>query len=83
MNAIERGQQLLTTKVRDVPTLAIKFANHLGREAGGGCIEVYLTAFAVYAHCAENLPCDDELYTARPQDVEWFKLEQLAAGVQS
>jgi hypothetical protein len=36
------------------------------------CGEVFITAYAVYAQCAEGLSCEDDLYKARPEDREWF-----------
>ncbi len=70
-DAVERGIQLATTPMKDVPLLAREFLWHLAKKVGM-CGEVCITAFAVYAQCVEGLPCDDSLYAARPEDVEWF-----------
>ena len=71
MNAVERGIQLATTPMKDVPLLAREFLVHLTNQVGA-CSETCITAFAVYAQCVEGLPCNDSLYTARPQDRDWF-----------
>ena len=71
-DAVERGVHLATIPMKDVPPLAIEFLRHLARKVGM-CGEVCITAFAVYAQCVEGLPCSDDLYRARPEDVEWFK----------
>jgi hypothetical protein len=70
-DAVERGVQLATIPMKDVPPLAIEFLRHLAKKVGM-CGEVCITAFAVYAQCVEGLPCDDDLYRARPEDIEWF-----------
>ncbi len=68
---------MLQVPMNTLPPLALEFARKLCREVGG-CIETYMTAYAVYAQLVENLPCDDSLYQARTADVEWFK--DMAAG---
>lgn len=70
-DAVRRGVQLATIPMKDVPPLAIEFLRHLAKKVGM-CGEVCITAFAVYAQCVEGLPCDDSLYAARPDDIEWF-----------
>lgn len=70
-DAVKRGVELATVPMKDVPPLAIEFLRHLARKVGM-CGEVCITAFAVYAQCVEGLPCDDDLYRARPEDIEWF-----------
>ena len=70
-DAVERGIQLATIPMKDVPLLAREFLWHLAKNVGM-CGEVCITAFAVYAQCVEGLPCDDSLYAARPDDIEWF-----------
>lgn len=79
MNAVDRGVELLHVKGRDLPPLAKEFLGHLVREGGSACLEVFLTAFAVYAQCVEGLPCDDDLYQARPQDIAWFSARTAEA----
>lgn len=71
--AEQRGMEMMTIKMGELPPLAKEFAEHLCREAGGMCMEVLLTAYTVYAQCREGLHCTDDLYRARPCDVEWFK----------
>lgn len=69
--AEERGMQMMTIPMGQLPELASEFAKKLCDEAGM-CMEVLLTAWTVYAQCVEGFPCEDELYKARPEDVEWF-----------
>lgn len=76
ITAEQRGLQMMEIKLKDVPPLALEFCRHLCSELGG-CMEVLLTAWTVYAQCVEGLECTDDLYRARPQDIAWFK-ERLA-----
>lgn len=69
--AVERASEMMQIPMKELPPLALEFARKLSREVGC-CGEVLMTAFAVYAQCIEGLPCDDELYRAKPEDVEWF-----------
>lgn len=71
LDAVDRAKELLNVKRSQLPPLALEFCGHLCSEVGSS-IEVILTAFAVYAQCVEHLPCADELYHPRPQDLEWF-----------
>lgn len=71
--AEERGMEMLVIPLKDIPPVAMNFLKKLAVESGGACLEVYLTAWTVYAQCVEGLECTDELYKARPQDVQWFK----------
>ena len=64
---------MLLVPTGKLPKLALDFLNRLGSESGGVCMETCLTAYTVYAQCVEGRPCDDELYKARPQDIEWFR----------
>lgn len=70
--AEQRGMEMMSIKMGQLPPLAVEFAQQLCREVGM-CMEVLLTAWTVYAQCVEGLPCTDELYRARPCDVEWFQ----------
>lgn len=77
--AEERGMELLNTPRGELPTLAVVFMERLQAEIGV-CMEVTLTAFTVYAQCAEGLPCSDELYYARVKDEEWFNEQAKRFG---
>jgi len=55
-----------------LPALAINFAKHLYNQVGF-CGAAMSTAYSVYAQLVEHLDCTDDLYVARPEDVEWFK----------
>ena len=70
-DAVDRAQELLSVPMSQLPPLALEFVKKLCSEAGG-CIEVFLTAYAVYAQCVEGLPCADDLYQVRPEHREWF-----------
>lgn len=72
MDAVDRGWQLMEVPVKDLPDLANQFRNHLARQVGI-CMEVCLTAYAVYAQCVEGLECKDDLYIARLEDRQWFR----------
>ena len=80
MNAVERGSEMMTIPIGQLPPLAVEFAKSLCKEFGG-CGEVLMTAWCVYAQCVEGLPCDDDLYLSRPVDVQWFK-ERIEGDVQ-
>lgn len=69
--AEKRGMDMMMVPMGKLPPLAVEFAKKLCAEMGM-CMEVLLTAWTVYAQCVEGLPCSDDLYQARPQDVEWF-----------
>jgi hypothetical protein len=71
MTAEERGVQLATIPKKDVPDLAMDFARYLCGKYGG-CGEVLITAFAVYAQLAEGLTCTDSLYMADQDAKDWF-----------
>ena len=72
MTAEERGQQMMGIPINQLPLIAREFAKKKCMEVGM-CMEVLLTAWIVYAQCVENLPCEDDLYMARPEDKEWFR----------
>ena len=76
--AEQRGQEMMQIKIKDLPPLAVEFCRHLCHEVGG-CMEMFLTAWTVYAQCVEGLPCGDDLYLARPTDVAWFKERRASA----
>lgn len=70
-DAVERGQEMLVMPMNQLPPLAVEFAQKLCNELGG-CIEVFLTAYAVYAQCVEGLRCKDSLYKVIPEHKRWF-----------
>jgi hypothetical protein len=71
-NAVERAQELMVVKRKDLPLLAFEFSQHLCSEVGM-CMEVLLTAFAAYAQCVEGFECSDEAYYASPGAQDWFR----------
>jgi hypothetical protein len=70
--AEERGMEMMNIPMGKLPPLAVEFAKKLTKEVGT-CMEVLLTAWTVYAQCAEKLPCTDDLYQPREEDIQWFK----------
>ena len=74
LTAEQRGLEMMLIPVKDIPPLAQKFARALCQELGM-CCETLLTAWTVYAQCAEGLTCQDPLYLARPKDIAWFERE--------
>ncbi len=71
MTALNRASELMSTKMNELPPLAREFAQHLCNKVGG-CMEVFLTAFAIYAQICEDLPCDDPAYQPSAEDRAWF-----------
>jgi hypothetical protein len=80
MDAVKRGTEMMHVPMNQLPPLAVEFAKKLCREVGG-CMEVLLTAYVVYAQLVEGLPCDDDLYTARDVDKAWFAKAMLMQQV--
>ncbi len=72
MDALDRSLQLMRLPMYKLPPLALGFARFLGRRSGGICMEVLITAYAVYAQMVEGLPCKDDLYRVRDIDKAWF-----------
>jgi hypothetical protein len=72
MTAEERGMEMLHMPMKDLPPLALAFAKHLCSEVGM-CIEVFLTAYTVYAQVVEGLECTDDLYRARADHETWLR----------
>lgn len=71
LDAVTRGQEMLMKPMIELPTLAVEFARHLCSKVGG-CMEVFLTAYAVYAQIVEKLPCNDNLYQPDQDAIAWF-----------
>lgn len=71
LTAEDRGMEMMSIPMDELPPLALAFAKKLCSEVGM-CGEVLLTAWTVYAQCVENLPCTDDLYKARDKDKAWF-----------
>lgn len=57
--------------MRDLPPPALAYARQLCSRLGG-CIEVFLTAYAAYAEVVEECPCRDKEYAAGPDAFEFF-----------
>ena len=69
MNAFKRGMELLGTKGRDVPLLALRYQKALCSQLGM-CGEVLLTALCWYAETEEKLaPSPDDNYAVHNDDV--------------
>ena len=70
--AMDRAQELMSTKMSEVPELAIKFVQHL-IEKIGVCSETWLLAYCVYAQEIEGLKCDDPSYKPDIEMKQWFE----------
>jgi hypothetical protein len=75
MTAEERGIEMMSTPFNYLPLLAIKFSKKLNRKFGT-CMEIFLTAWIVYAQCIEGLTCTTPLYMASVADKKWFDKQQ-------
>ncbi len=71
MTAEERGSEMMKIPIKDLPPLAVEFAKDLCRRIGG-CGEVLLHSWTVYAQCVEGLECTDPFYAATDSDRLWF-----------
>lgn len=72
MLAEERAMEMMNVPRKDLPPLAREYASHLCGKFGG-CMEVFITAYAHYAQCIERLECQDGLYRADSTAEAWFE----------
>lgn len=72
MDALKRAWEMMMMPQNQLPPLSLKYYKHL-EQKNGCCGEVFLTAFAIYAQCVENLLCNDSLYMASEIDRQWFR----------
>lgn len=72
MTAVERAVELMHVPQNKLPPLALAAARRLCSEVGG-CMEVFITAFAGYAKVIEGLENTDPAYEPRPSDVAWLE----------
>ena len=72
MTAEERGTEMMQIPMGQLPYMAVMFSKHLCSQVGG-CMEVMLTAYIVYAQCVEKLECTDDLYKVREEHKDWFR----------
>ena len=72
MNAHERALELMNLPMGAVPEIAKQYARHLANRVGM-CMEVFITAYSVYAQIVEKLPCNDNLYTPDDEAIRFFK----------
>jgi dCTP deaminase len=70
--AVARAMELMYTKLRDLPPLALQYRDHLCRTLGI-CMETCITAFAHYAQAVEGLSCYDAAYIIGASDTQWFR----------
>lgn len=72
-DALQRGMQMLTIPMTQLPPVALAYCRHLSRRVGM-CIETCLTAYAAYAHVVEGLPLgEDEAYHPTPAEIDIIK----------
>jgi hypothetical protein len=60
------------TKIKDIPELAQAYKVQLAGRVGL-CMEVCITAFAVYAQIVEGLSCVDSLYYPDHDAIKFFE----------
>lgn len=70
--AEQRGAAMMRTPLGELPSLAVEFARAQCQRLGG-CGEVLLTSWIVYAQCVEGLVCHTALYRSSREDWEWFR----------
>lgn len=71
MTALGRGQEMMHTKMGQLPSLALEHLEYLSKQIGM-CMEVCLTVYTVYAQIVEGLECDDELYIPDQDAINWY-----------
>lgn len=77
--AEERGMEMMHIPTGRLPYIAVMFAKHLCKQYGG-CGEVLLSAWTVYAQCIEGLECTDDLYKVMPEHQAWFDNREYNNG---
>ncbi len=65
--AIDRAMELMAVRQYALPLGALQGADALCRRSGG-CMEVFITAYAYYAQLIEGLACADDLYRFHPEN---------------
>ena len=71
MTAEERGSEMMKVPMNTLPPLALAFCKQRCSELGG-CGEVFLTSWIVYAQEIEGLRCKNKLYKSSKADKKWF-----------
>ena len=75
MTAEERGWEMMKVPMNTLPLLALAFAKY-NCNRYGGCGEVLLTSFIVYAQVIEGLSCTHDLYKADEKDKQWLNFNK-------
>lgn len=57
--------------INQLPFLAVEYAKHLCK-IYGGCMEVFITAYAHYAQAVDKLWSEDEQYRIDANGKDWF-----------
>jgi hypothetical protein len=72
--AMQRANELMSTRIVDHPPLARKYTKYLSGMYGA-CGELYVTALAHYAQAVEGLSCYDSLYLIDEKGIEFFSAQ--------
>ena len=74
MDALDRAYQLIRVSTQNLPPLAGEFMKIFCMKCA--CLEVVISAYAIYAQLEEGCPCRDDLYIPREEDkVLFFKVK--------
>jgi hypothetical protein len=72
ITAEERGSELFSKKMCEIPELALEYVKFLSSEYGF-CGEVMLTGLCHYAQAVEHLKSKNDLYTIDYKGKKWFE----------
>lgn len=81
MDAVERAQEMMKTKMGDLPDLALDYVSHVSSKIGI-CGEVFLMCFAHYAQYVEGLSCNSSDYMIDDKGKKWFKKQGVECKIQ-
>jgi len=71
-DAVEEAGEMLRTPMNELPELALEYLKYLSNKVGM-CMEVCLTAYAVYNQMVLKMKCNDDLYIMTDQDsIDWW-----------
>lgn len=75
MEAMNLALTLMNSPMKNIPKLALDYADHLSKKVGF-CGEIFVTAFAHYAQAVEGLQCNYGLYVIGNEGKTWFANNQ-------
>ena len=75
MNTLEKGTEMMSIPMGQLPPLAMGYAKHLSLRYGT-CMEVLLSAWCAYAEVVLGLEKTDDIgYHAPPEAYAWFEAQ--------